>query len=106
MDSSNSWVSTRISTSSRRYQSRSDLYMEESEGNDDLRAEYLCPYCAEDYDVVSLCCHIDEHHPIQAKNGVCPVCGKKVGMDIVGHITTQHGSFLRISFLQFGSYVS
>ncbi|KOM29180.1 hypothetical protein LR48_Vigan635s010500 [Vigna angularis] len=46
-----------------------DLYMEESEGNDDLRAEYLCPYCAEDYDVVSLCCHIDEHHPIQAKNG-------------------------------------
>lgn len=44
--------------------------MEESEGNDDLRAEYLCPYCAEDYDVVSLCCHIDEHHPIQAKNGV------------------------------------
>ncbi|XP_014499148.1 protein DEHYDRATION-INDUCED 19 homolog 4 [Vigna radiata var. radiata] len=96
MDSSNSWVSTRISTSSRRYQSRSDLYMEESEGNDDLRAEYLCPYCAEDYDVVSLCCHIDEHHPIQAKNGVCPVCGKKVGMDIVGHITTQHGSFLRV----------
>lgn len=37
---------------------------------------------------------------------VCPVCGKKVGMDIVGHITTQHGSFLRISFLQFGSYIS
>ncbi|QCE13314.1 Protein dehydration-induced 19 [Vigna unguiculata] len=54
-----------------------DLYMEESEGNDDLRAEYLCPFCAEDYDVVSLCCHIDDHHPIQAKNGVCPVCGKK-----------------------------
>ncbi|ESW10952.1 hypothetical protein PHAVU_009G252700 [Phaseolus vulgaris] len=96
MDSSDSWVSTRISNSSRRYHSRSDLYMEESEGNDDFRAEYLCPFCAEDYDVVSLCCHIDDHHPIQAKNGVCPVCGKKVGVDLVGHITTQHGSFLRV----------
>ena len=47
-----------------------DLYVEESEGSDDFRAEFLCPFCAEDYDVVSLCCHIDDHHPIQAKNGV------------------------------------
>ncbi|CAJ1963300.1 unnamed protein product [Sphenostylis stenocarpa] len=99
---SDSWVSTRISISSRRYHPRSDLCMEEREGNDDFRAEYLCPFCAEDYDVVSLCCHIDDHHPLQAKNGVCPVCGKKVGVDLVGHITTQHGSFLRISFLQIG----
>ncbi|KAJ4825356.1 hypothetical protein Tsubulata_046195 [Turnera subulata] len=27
---------------------------------------------------------------------VCPVCTKKVGMDIVGHITTQHGSFFKV----------
>lgn len=39
-------------------------------GGDDLRAEYLCPFCAEDYDVVSLCCHIDEEHPLQANTGV------------------------------------
>ncbi|KAG4990457.1 hypothetical protein JHK82_023961 [Glycine max] len=97
---SDSWISTRMSSSSRRYHSRSDLYVEESEGSDDFRAEFLCPFCAEDYDVVSLCCHIDDHHPIQAKNGVCPICGKKVGLDLVGHITTQHGNFLRISFLQ------
>ncbi|KAL5140932.1 Protein DEHYDRATION-INDUCED 19 6 [Glycine soja] len=67
---SDSWISTRMSSSSRRYHSRSDLYVEESEGSDDFRAEFLCPFCAEDYDVVSLCCHIDDHHPIQAKNGV------------------------------------
>ncbi|KAJ0035797.1 hypothetical protein Pint_24414 [Pistacia integerrima] len=30
---------------------------------------------------------------------VCPVCAKRVGMDIVSHITMQHGSFFRISFL-------
>ncbi|TKY72542.1 DEHYDRATION-INDUCED 19-like 7 [Spatholobus suberectus] len=93
---SDSWISTRLSSSSRRYHSRSDLHVEESEGNDDFRAEFLCPFCAEDYDVVSLCCHIDDHHPLQAKNGVCPICGKKVGMDLVGHITTQHGNFLRV----------
>lgn len=30
----------------------------------------MCPFCAEDYDVVGLCCHIDEEHTIEAKNGV------------------------------------
>ncbi|RYR12904.1 hypothetical protein Ahy_B04g070185 isoform C [Arachis hypogaea] len=107
---SDSWISARLSTASRRYYSRSDLYVggvhEDSDGGggggggggDDFRAEFLCPFCADEYDVVGLCCHIDEDHPREAKNGVCPVCAKKVGMDLVGHITTQHGNFLRISF--------
>ncbi|XP_061344783.1 protein DEHYDRATION-INDUCED 19 homolog 4-like isoform X2 [Gastrolobium bilobum] len=92
---SDSWISARLSSSSRRYHSRSDLYLgglDDTDGGDDFRAEFLCPFCAEDYDVVGLCCHIDEDHPLEAKNGVCPVCGKKVGMDLVGHITTQHGN--------------
>ena len=29
---------------------------------------------------------------------VCPVCAKRVGMDIVSHITKQHGNFFKISF--------
>ncbi|KAL1359090.1 protein DEHYDRATION-INDUCED 19 homolog 7 [Arachis hypogaea] len=105
---SDSWISARLSTASRRYYSRSDLYVggvhEDSDGGggggggggDDFRAEFLCPFCADEYDVVGLCCHIDEDHPREAKNGVCPVCAKKVGMDLVGHITTQHGNFLRV----------
>ncbi|KAJ7955175.1 Protein DEHYDRATION-INDUCED 19 like [Quillaja saponaria] len=96
---SDSWNSARLSSSSRRYQSRSDLYLgghDEVDGDDDLRAEFLCPFCADDYDVVGLCCHIDEEHPLEAKNGVCPVCGKKVGMNLVGHMTTQHGSLLKV----------
>ncbi|CAH1425071.1 unnamed protein product [Lactuca virosa] len=70
----NSW--TRFSTSNsslRRYQSRSE------ETDDEPRPEYLCPFCAEDFDIVGLCCHIDEEHTVQAKNGVCPICAKKVG---------------------------
>ena len=46
-----------------------DLY-EETEAEEDLKAEYLCPFCAEGFDVVGLFCHIDEDHPVEAKNGV------------------------------------
>lgn len=44
---------------------------EETDGDDEIKAEFLCPFCAEDFDVVGLCCHIDEEHPVEAKNGVC-----------------------------------
>ncbi|KFK38139.1 hypothetical protein AALP_AA3G074600 [Arabis alpina] len=105
MDSSNSWIncpSVFSSSSTRRCQSRSDLYLgggggyEDLEGEDDLKAEFICPFCAEDFDIVGLCCHIDEEHPVEAKNGVCPVCSKRVGLDIVGHITTQHANFFKV----------
>ncbi|KAF7837768.1 protein DEHYDRATION-INDUCED 19-like protein 4-like [Senna tora] len=92
-----SWISARLLNSSRLYQSRSDLYLgghEDIDGDKDLRAEFLCPFCGEDYDIVGLCCHIDEEHILEAKNGICPVCVKKVGMDLVGHLTMQHGNFL------------
>ncbi|CAN7002691.1 unnamed protein product [Brassica rapa subsp. trilocularis] len=108
MDSSNSWINcpSVFSSSSRRcQQSRSDLYIgggyEDLEGEDDLKSEFICPFCAEVFDIVGLCCHIDEEHPVEAKNGVCPVCTKRVGLDIVGHITTQHANFFKISFSNF-----
>ncbi|XP_022741567.1 protein DEHYDRATION-INDUCED 19 homolog 4-like isoform X1 [Durio zibethinus] len=88
------------SSSSRRHQTRSDLFLgggyEEVDGDVDFKAEFLCPFCAEDFDIVGLCCHIDEEHPVEAKNGVCPVCAKRVGVDIVSHITMQHGNFLKV----------
>ena len=40
------------------------------EGDEESKAEFLCPFCAEDYDVVGLCIHIDEEHPVEVKNGV------------------------------------
>ncbi|PRQ39347.1 putative drought induced 19 type, zinc-binding protein [Rosa chinensis] len=96
---SDSWSNLFSSSNARRYQSRSDLFgHEEIEGDDEIKAEFLCPFCAEDFDVVGLCCHIDEEHPVEAKNGVCPVCAKRVGSNLVTHITTQHGSLLKISF--------
>ncbi|CAB4285413.1 unnamed protein product [Prunus armeniaca] len=86
-----SW-SARLSTASRRYQnalqSRSDMFMgfEEFDGDDDIREEFPCPFCSEYFDIVGLCCHIDEEHPVEAKNGVCPVCAMRVGVDMIDQI--------------------
>ncbi|KAE8010294.1 hypothetical protein FH972_006677 [Carpinus fangiana] len=69
---------------------------EELDGDDDIREEFPCPFCSEYYDIVGLCCHIDEEHPVEAKNGVCPVCAMRVGVDMVAHITLQHGNIFKM----------
>lgn len=96
-----SW-SARLSSASKRYQSalqsRSDFFMgfEEIDGDDDIREEFPCPFCSEFFDIVGLCCHIDDEHPVESKNGVCPVCAMRVGVDMVAHITLQHGSIFKL----------
>ena len=46
---------------------------EEIDMDDDIREEYPCPFCSDYFDIVGLCCHIDDEHPIEAKNGVSPI---------------------------------
>ncbi|OAY77339.1 Protein DEHYDRATION-INDUCED 2 [Ananas comosus] len=68
-----SWSRLSAAASKRLLQSRYDLYLgfEEVDGEDDeSRAEFNCPFCAEDFDFVGLCCHIDDEHHVEAKNGV------------------------------------
>ncbi|CAN8255772.1 unnamed protein product [Cochlearia groenlandica] len=77
---------------------------EEIEGEDDYKEEYACPFCADFFDIVSLCCHIDEDHPMDVNNGVCPVCAVKVSSDMVAHITIQHANMFKIS-LFYPSYI-
>ncbi|XP_042002374.1 protein DEHYDRATION-INDUCED 19 homolog 3-like isoform X2 [Salvia splendens] len=97
----NSWA-TRLSSASKRYQSalqsRSEMLMgfEEIDMDDDIREEYPCPFCSDYFDIVGLCCHIDDEHPIEAKNGVCPICSMRVGVDMVAHITLQHGNIFKM----------
>ncbi|XP_039146216.1 protein DEHYDRATION-INDUCED 19 homolog 2-like [Dioscorea cayenensis subsp. rotundata] len=78
-------------------QSRHDLYLglDEIDGGGDDGAEFPCPFCSEDFDIVGLCCHIDEEHPVEANTGDCPLCMTRVGMDLVGHITMQHRSVFK-----------
>ncbi|KAL6964682.1 RING-type E3 ubiquitin transferase [Sarracenia purpurea var. burkii] len=96
-----SW-SARLSSASKRYQStlqsRSDMFMgfEEIDGDEEMREEFPCPFCSEFFDIVGLCCHIDDEHPVESKNGVCPVCAMRVGVDMVAHITLQHGNIFKM----------
>ncbi|CAI9769524.1 unnamed protein product [Fraxinus pennsylvanica] len=105
-----SWAA-RLSSASRRYQSvlqsrsgmkwdglNAEMLMgfEEFDMDDDVREEYPCPFCSEYFDIVGLCCHIDDEHPVEAKNGVCPICDMKVGVDMVAHITLQHGNTFKM----------
>lgn len=96
-----SW-SARLSSASKRYQSalqsRSDMFtgFEDIDGDDDIREEFPCPFCSEYFDIIGLCCHIDDEHPAEANNGVCPICATRVGVDMVAHITLQHGNIFKM----------
>lgn len=100
---SDSW-SRLSSTASRRLQSRYDLYLgfEEMDGGGEEDAarvggmEYNCPFCGEDFDFVGFCCHVDDEHVVETKNGVCPICAARVGIDLVGHLTMQHASYFKL----------
>ncbi|XP_010551003.1 PREDICTED: protein DEHYDRATION-INDUCED 19 homolog 6-like isoform X1 [Tarenaya hassleriana] len=98
---SDSWRN-HLASASRRYQlaflSRSDTFLgfEEIDGEDDFREEFACPFCSDYFDIVSLCCHIDEEHPTEARNGVCPVCMVRVGIDMIAHITLQHANIFKM----------
>jgi hypothetical protein len=47
---------------------------DEIDGEEEARPEFMCPFCADDFDVVGLCCHMDEEHPVEMKNGVMFLC--------------------------------
>ncbi|CAM0882060.1 unnamed protein product [Alopecurus aequalis] len=53
--------------------------------------EVACPYCYEDYDLGSLCVHLDEDHPYEPHPAPCPICSEKITRDMLNHITMQHG---------------
>lgn len=38
--------------------------------SDEKSEELACPFCAEDFDVLGLCCHIDADHRMEVKPGV------------------------------------
>uniref|UniRef100_A0A6N2KTK8 Drought induced 19 protein type zinc-binding domain-containing protein n=1 Tax=Salix viminalis TaxID=40686 RepID=A0A6N2KTK8_SALVM len=99
-----SW-SARLSSASKRYQSalqsRSDMFtgFEEIDG-DDIREEFPCPFCSEYFDIVGLCCHIDDEHTVESKNGVCPICAMRVGVDMRKRKSRRGGPHSTLSLLR------
>ncbi|CAA7054194.1 unnamed protein product [Microthlaspi erraticum] len=54
----------------------------EFEDGDEMAVNYPCPFCSDDYDLAELCDHIDEEHALDANNGICPVCSRRVKNDM------------------------
>ncbi|GLJ37842.1 hypothetical protein SUGI_0769770 [Cryptomeria japonica] len=53
------------------------------EVEEDVRPDFPCPYCYEEYDIASLCSHLEDEHSYEAKPALCPVCSIKVGRDML-----------------------
>ncbi|KAF4350621.1 hypothetical protein F8388_002081 [Cannabis sativa] len=75
------------------------LGMDDLEVEDDIRPEFPCPYCYEDFDIASLCSHLEDDHSCESKVTVCPVCSVRVSRDMLSHITLQHAHFQALSLL-------
>ncbi|KAI5072307.1 hypothetical protein GOP47_0012413 [Adiantum capillus-veneris] len=76
------------------------LNYDDFEVDTDALFEFSCPFCYLEYDIGSLCSHLEEEHGTESKSVICPVCAAKSGPDIVGHITHQHAHLFKISFSQ------
>lgn len=83
---------------------KADMFVgsEEIDGDDDVREEFPCPFCSEYFDIIGLCCHIDDEHPMEAKNGVSlnpPFVADSI------HISLAHDGCVQLYFLK-SPYVS
>lgn len=48
-----------------------DAYLgDDLEVEDEYKQEFSCPFCAEEFDIVGLFCHMDDEHQLELRNGV------------------------------------
>lgn len=83
------------------YRADRTISHEDLEAHDDMLIEFTCPFCCGEFDIGSLCSHIEEKHCFEPKAAVCPVCAAKVKSDMVGHITFQHGHLFKMQRRRF-----
>nr|DAD21046.1 TPA_asm: hypothetical protein HUJ06_022509 [Nelumbo nucifera] len=43
------------------------LSFDDFEVEEEVRPDFPCPYCYEDYDIASLCSHLEDEHPFESK---------------------------------------
>lgn len=63
---------------------------------DEVRPDIPCPYCYEDFDLASLCTHLEDEHSCENRATVCPICSAKVARDMLSHITLQHAHLFKM----------
>ncbi|KAF3437534.1 hypothetical protein FNV43_RR20288 [Rhamnella rubrinervis] len=78
-----------------RLHSDNHIVLDDSEGEDDARTCFPCPFCYVDIEVTMLCIHLQEEHCFDLKNAVCPLCAANLGRDVIGHFMVQHANSLK-----------
>jgi hypothetical protein len=46
------------------------INLDDVDGDEDMRPEFSCPYCDEDFDITSLCSHLENEHCFESKPAV------------------------------------
>ncbi|XP_057544654.1 protein DEHYDRATION-INDUCED 19 homolog 4-like [Amaranthus tricolor] len=72
------------------------LNVDDFEVEEEVRPDFPCPYCYEEFDVGSLCTHLEDDHPCESRATVCPICSVKVSRDMLSHITLQHAHLFKL----------
>lgn len=71
------------------------LAMDDSDGDDNSRAYFPCPFCYVEIEVHLFCSHLLDEHCFDLKNAVCPLCAANLGKDAIEHFIVQHASSLK-----------
>ncbi|CAJ2678662.1 protein DEHYDRATION-INDUCED 19-like [Trifolium pratense] len=72
------------------------LGIDDFDVEEEVRPDFPCPYCYEEFDIGSLCSHLEDEHSCESRVTICPVCSVKVARDMLSHITLQHGHLFKI----------
>ena len=49
---------------------RHQINLDDVDGDEDLRPEFSCPYCYEEFDVTALCSHLEDEHCFESKAAI------------------------------------
>ncbi|KAL3342814.1 hypothetical protein AABB24_026713 [Solanum stoloniferum] len=69
--------------------------VDNTQGEEDVRAWFPCPFCYVEIEVQMLCNHLQEEHCFDFKNAVCPICAATLGKDPLGHFMVQHAQSVK-----------
>lgn len=72
------------------------LGIDDFDVEEEVRPDFPCPYCYEDFDIASLCSHLEDEHSCESRVTICPICSVKVARDMLSHITLQHGHLFKV----------
>ncbi|XP_054776654.1 protein DEHYDRATION-INDUCED 19-like [Prosopis cineraria] len=72
------------------------LGIDDFDVEDEVRPYFSCPYCYDDFDIASLCSHLEDEHSCETRVAICPICSVKVARDMLSHITLQHGHLFKL----------